>query len=224
MERLNQEIKTYLHIFCGSHPETWTDHMPMAEFVHNHCPHSITSKSPFYLMIGYKLQATPNIIETTHLPALEECLRNLDTSQKEALAVHKLTQQLMKNQIKSKFTSFEVNDKVWLEARNLKWSIIDPKFAPKREGPFTITKVLSPLSYKLKLPTSWKIHPVFHASLLTPYHENEIHRLNFLAPHPDLIDNEEEYEIERILKHHGPLNTDPTSTDGKVTQPKKTHG
>ena len=71
-------------------------------------------------------------------------------------------------------------------------------------GPFTITKVLSPLSYKLKLPTSWKIHPIFHASLLTPYHENEIHGPNFPAPPPDLIDNEEEYEIERILKHRGP--------------------
>ena len=110
----------------------------------------------------------------------------------------------MKNRIKSKFTPFEVNDKVWLEARNLERNVLDPKFTPKREGPFTITKVLSPLSYELKLPTSWKIHPVFHASLLTPYHENEIHRQNFPAPPPDLIDNKEEYEIERILKHCGP--------------------
>ena len=125
-------------------------------------------------MLGYEPQAIPSIIETAHLLALEEHLRNLDTSQKEALAAHKLAQQLMRNQIKSKFTPFEVNDKVWLEARNLKRNILDLKFAPKQEGPFTITKVLSPLSYKLKLPTSWKIHPVFHVSLLTPYHEYEI--------------------------------------------------
>ena len=117
-----------------------------------------------------------------------------------------VAQQLMKNRIKSKFTPFEVNDKVWLKARNLKWNILDPKFAPKWEGPFTITKVLSPLSYKLKLPTSWKIHLVFHTSLLTPYRENEIHRPNFPTPLPDLIDNEEEYEIEQILKHCGPSN------------------
>ena len=70
-------------------------------------------------MLGYEPQAIPSIIETTHLPALEECLRNLDTSRKEALATHKLTQ-LMKNWIKTKFTPFKVNDKVWLEARNLK--------------------------------------------------------------------------------------------------------
>ena len=51
-ERLNQEVETYLQIFCGSHPETWSEHIPMVEFVHNHCPHSSTGKSPFYLMMG----------------------------------------------------------------------------------------------------------------------------------------------------------------------------
>ena len=45
---------------------------------------------------------------------------------------------------------------------------------------------------------------MFHASLLTPYHENEIHGPNFPAPPPDLINNKEEYEIEWILKHRGP--------------------
>ena len=64
-------------------------------------------------------------------------------------------------------------------------------------------KVLSPLSYQLQIPGSWKIHPVFHASLLTPYKKNEIHGPNFPEPPPDLINEEEEYEIEQILKHHG---------------------
>ena len=109
----------------------------------------------------------------------------------------------MKNRNRSKFESFKTGDKGWLEARNLKHNIIDPKFSPKREGPFLISKVLSPLSYQLKLPTSWKIHPVFHASLLSPYKENDVHGPNFPAPPPDLINNEEEYEIEQILKHRG---------------------
>ena len=77
------------------------------------------------------------------------------------------------------------------------------KFSPKREGPFTITKVLSSLSYQLKLPITWKIHPVFHTSLLSPYHKTKVHGPNFPTPPPDLIDNEEEYEVERILKHLG---------------------
>ena len=53
-ERLNQEVETYLRIFCGSNPETWVDHIPIAKFVHNHRPHSSTRKSPFYLMLGYE--------------------------------------------------------------------------------------------------------------------------------------------------------------------------
>ena len=64
-------------------------------------------------------------------------------------------------------------------------------------------KVLSPLSYQLQIPGSWKIHLVFHASLLTPYKDNEIYRLNFPEPPPDLINEEEEYKIEWILKHCG---------------------
>lgn len=75
------------------------------------------------------------------------------------------------------------------------------KLTPKQEGPFTITEVLSPLKYRLALPRKWKIHPVFHASFLTPYVENETHGTNFLRPPPELINDEEEYEVEAIVGH-----------------------
>jgi hypothetical protein len=46
---------------------------------------------------------------------------------------------------------------------------------------------------------------VFHASLLSPYHETINFGPNFSRPPPDLIGGEEEYEVERILSHrrHG---------------------
>ena len=44
----------------------------MAEFVHNIQPHSTTSKSPFYLIIGYEPQALPDITNKTDLPAVEK--------------------------------------------------------------------------------------------------------------------------------------------------------
>jgi len=40
---------------------------------------------------------------------------------------------------------------------------------------------------------------VFHIDLLTPYQETDLHGSNYLRPAPDLINNKEEYEIERIL-------------------------
>jgi hypothetical protein len=69
-----------------------------------------------------------------------------------------------------------------------------------------ITEALGPLNYRLKLPEGWKIHPVFHASLLSPYVENGTHGRNFPRPAPDLIDNQKEWEVEHILCHKGTKN------------------
>ena len=101
------------------------------------------------------------------------------------------------------FIPFSKGDKVWLEAKNLKHSIINSKFTLKREGPFTIIKVLSSIIYQLCLSKTWKIHSVFHASLFTPYQENKVHGQNFPALPPNLIEGEEEYEIKKILRHCG---------------------
>ncbi len=58
---------------------------------------------------------------------------------------------------------------------------------------------MSPVNYRLKLPTQWSIHDVFHIDLLTPYHETATHGLNYSRPPPDLVDKEEEYEVKKIL-------------------------
>ena len=77
-----------------------------------------------------------------------------------------------------------------------------PKLAPKCHGPFTIIKRVSPVAYQLKLPTAWTTHDIFHASLLTPYHETIEHRTNYTRPPPDLIEDAEEYKVEAIVNHH----------------------
>ena len=69
---------------------------------------------------------------------------------------------------------------MWLEVEYLKLWHESKKLAPKHEGPFVIKEVLGPLNYHLKLPTQWKLHPVFHTTLLSPYKENDIHGQNFL--------------------------------------------
>ena len=73
--------------------------------------------------------------------------------------------------------------------------------APKQEGPFKIEDVLGPLTYQLKLPTSWKIHNVFQATLLRPYKENDVYGENYPRPPPDIEEGEEAYKVESILKH-----------------------
>ena len=156
-------------------------------------------------MIGYEPHALSTVLPETSIPTIETCLKSLNATGDEALTAYKLVCQVMSFRNCQGFKSFEKGDKVWLEAKNLKCSIANLKFATKREGPFMIIIVLSLVTYQLHLSKTWKIHLVFHASLLSPYHENSIHGLNFPAPPPDLIKEEEEYEIEKILCHHGTL-------------------
>jgi hypothetical protein len=73
--------------------------------------------------------------------------------------------------------------------------------APKQERPFEILQVMGLLTFKLNLPTTWRIHNVFHTALLMPYTETETHRPNFLQPPPDINNDEEQWEIKAILNH-----------------------
>ena len=59
---------------------------------------------------------------------------------------------------------------------------------------------VSNVAYKLCLLPTWKIHDIFHASLLTPYKETDQHGPNFIEPPPDIIEGEEEWEVEQIIK------------------------
>ena len=51
----------------------------------------------------------------------------------------------------------------------------------------------------MEIPKHWKIHNVFHANLITPYKETELHGPNYTWPPPDLVDGEEEFEVEKII-------------------------
>ena len=120
----------------------------MAEFSHNSATHSTTNKSPFSLILGYEPRSYPPIGKT-FIPTLETRLNKLEDSRKEALAAHEKAQRTMKEWISSKFRPWKSGDKVWLEGRNLKLHYPSKKLAPRREGPFEITQVISPVAYKL---------------------------------------------------------------------------
>ena len=98
-------------------------------------------------------------------------------------------------------SQYHVRDQVWLEGKNLKFPHQATKLNPKCYGPFRVIKEISPVAYRLQLPPSWNIHPVFHVSLLSPYCETPLHGPNFSQLPPDLINDEEEYKVEQIKAH-----------------------
>jgi hypothetical protein len=127
-------------------------------------------------------------------------MKQMISNRKKALAAHELARTRIANQKQLKFIPFKKNQKVWLDMRNLKINHYK-KIALKQEGPFKIDEVLGPVTYRLKLPESWRIHNVFHATLLQPYIENKVYGNNYPRLLPKLLEGEEVYEVETILKH-----------------------
>jgi hypothetical protein len=72
---------------------------------------------------------------------------------------------------------------------------------PKREGPFIISEVLGPVTYRLKLPKTWKTHDSFHSILLKPFAQTSQYGPAKVPPVPELIEGEEEYEVDHIVRH-----------------------
>ena len=102
---------------------------------------------------------------------------------------------------KGNFKPYQLGEKVWLEGTNLKTSHPYHKLAAQCHGPFKVTQCISAVVYELELPPQWQqkqVHPVFHTSLLSPYHETEEHGRNFPEPPPDIIEGQEEYEVVQI--------------------------
>jgi hypothetical protein len=107
--------------------------------------------------------------------------------------------------------SYAVGQKVWLDAQNLRTKRPSKKLDLRRLGPFEVLTPVpqdshNPSTYRLALPTSWKVHPVFHVSLLRPALLDErLHPpvTDDTQPLLDIINGEEEFKVETILDHRG---------------------
>jgi hypothetical protein len=170
------------------------------EFTHNNRRHADRPKTSFEIIQGESPKALPLTYENTKFPSIDDKVKQMMADRDEALAAHELARTRMAEKRRNTFTLFTIGQKVWLDTRNIKTNY-HKKMAPKREGPFEIEEALGPVTYRLKLPTTWKIHNVFHAVLLKPYVETEVHGENFSRPTPDILDGEEVYNVETILKH-----------------------
>ena len=199
-ERFNQEIETYISIYCLTNPKTWKEKLPTLEFAHNSRRHSDRQRTSFELMNGYTPRGIPLTFQKSKFPNVQERMETLRKDREEALAAHELARIRMAERTRKMNPEFKKGEHVWLEAKNLKLPY-SKKISTKREGPFEIMEVLGPVTYRLKLPTQWKIHNVFHSSLLSPFVETETHGPNFTNPPPDIVNGQEEYEVEAIIAH-----------------------
>ncbi len=196
-KRKNQWVEQYLRLVTLMDPKGWVDWLALATAVHNNQTNVTTGLSPNQILLRYN-----------PILNLEESLRTMNDlieMQSEAMnqncknAIWALNKSSDQNSPPP--SQYKPGQQVWLDTTHLKLPYQKAKLTPKRLGPFKITKEISLVAYRLALPTNWRIHNVFHASLLNPYHETNTHGPNFTRPPPDLVEGEEEFEVERIVAH-----------------------
>jgi hypothetical protein len=142
----------------------------------------------------------PRTHQPTHarnVPAIEERKFQLLEARKNAQEAISKAQSLWTKD--PRFQRYCVDQKVWLEGTHIRTTHPMTKLRAKCFGPFKITEVLSAVTYRLDLPNAWKIHNVFHAAVLHPYKETELHGPKFIEAPPDLVEGHKEWEVDNVL-------------------------
>ena len=195
-EKTNQHTETGLRIFCNYQQDDWAHYIPMIQYAINARPSATTKQTPYELWMGFTPRAhQPN--RTSKVPTIELRKEQMTAARKQAEEAMTRAQELLGR--KSNHTPYQKDQWVWLEGKHLQTTHPSTKMRPKRFGPFRIMDTVGKTTYKLDLPSHWKIHNAFHANLLLPYQETKEHGRNFTDPPPELVEGQEEWEVEQIL-------------------------
>jgi hypothetical protein len=200
-ERVNQTLEQYLRCYVDELQDDWARLLSSAEFAYNNSAHEGTKTSPFYLEYGRHLRAGPTIVKDLQRSEMNDIMWNRHQAQEQAKASLQLAAERMKWYYDKKVQNvpFKEGDQVMLDLRDrLK---AGHKLGPKYYGPFRIAEKLSEVTFRLEWPERLhKMHPVFHASKLVSYNEPQFKGQKYTMPLPEIIDGDEEYEVEKILK------------------------
>jgi hypothetical protein len=172
-ERVNQCLEAYLRSMVFQEPKQWTKWLATAEWWYNTSYHSSLKMTPFEALYHYP---PPMVGEFDHTQAV--CPAAYLTVAAREHMMQQLKDNLLSAQNRMKVYAdqrrtdrhYDVGDMVYLRiqpyrqnAFGLRGSL---KLRSKYYGPFKIEERVGEVAYRLHLPDTATIHPVFHISQL----------------------------------------------------------
>lgn len=180
-ERVNALLECYLRHFVSANQKDWAKLMDIAQFSYNLQRSEATGRSPFELATGQQ-PLTPHMLSTSieggKCPGAYKMAKSWEEQADLARSCLNKAQRRMKKWADKRRRSqeFKVGDQVFVKIlpQQLKaYRGIHNGLVRRYEGPFPVIAKVGKVSYRLDLPSTLKVHPVFHVSMLKPYHEDK---------------------------------------------------
>jgi hypothetical protein len=208
VERLNAVIEQVLR--CTVHqmgePRDWDNMLATIEFCLNSQVNRSTGYTPFYLCYGHHPVSPMMFLSDTDRVCVENVsrfTRRLDTIYHRARSHLQAANEKYKARYDRLHRPAQYHAGTWvlLSTRHLRLQGTPGKLQRRFVGPFRVASRIGTQAYRLELPDTWKIHDVFHISLLKPWREDTWREEIDEQPVPVLEQDEDvEFEIERVLR------------------------
>ncbi len=172
-ERKIQEIGRFLRTFCHGHQHSWNQFIGWAEYAQNSLCQQSTGLTHHQCELGFQPPLFPWDGEPSDVSGVDYWFRESERVWDKGH--HHLRRAMGRRKMKadlrrSDSPPYQPGQKVWLSTRDIRLRLPCKKLAPRYIGHFIIQKQINPVTFQLKLPLQYRIHPTFHVSLLKPYH------------------------------------------------------